>query len=311
MWQALNWDKWWDDPEPTKAGSNVRNVPADEALPPFHTRDNGDPNEDYWTSDMARDWTKLQYQYDDLVPSADAILPDKTLDEGQYKQDLQAYINGMYPSTSKLVNRIVYDPNIPTEAFLGRADGVWNDYVINIVYDRYALEGRSYSIQFFIGGKPYDTDSTFSYPENFVGQLFSFGGLGAVSPVVANGGGCANCSAQSDAQVLSKGQVPITHQLIRQALDQSYTHIDNIANDAVKDYLTKHLHWKFVGLGGERPGSDFPNTKISVWSGLGKPPMVDGDPGAFPPTYEQYTPIYSATDGKPGGLRRNDAVLGE
>ena len=72
---------------------------------------------------MARDWTKLLYQYDDLVPSQDAILPDKTLDEKKYQTDLLQYIQKAYPNTSQIVDRIVQSPDISNESFLGADDG--------------------------------------------------------------------------------------------------------------------------------------------------------------------------------------------
>ena len=261
---------------------------------------------------MARDWTKLFYQYDDLVPSQDAILPDKTLDEKKYQIDLLQYIQKTYPNTSQIVHRIVQSPDISNESFLGADDGTWPDYIINVVYDRYALNGRSYSIQFYLGGDPNDRDSTFQYPENFVGKVYSFGGLPSKPADGTAAGGCANCAAQNNAKALSKAQVPITHQLIRQALDDSYHHIGNILADDIETYLAGHLHWKFVAIGGiEKDASNFPDTKISVWSGTGMPRGIDQNPVGLPPKYENYAPIHAATDNKTGGLARDDPVLGE
>ena len=291
---------------------NVRDVPPDEALAPFHTRDNGDPSEDYWTSTMARDWTKLYYQYDDLVPSQDAILQDKTLNERKYQTELLQYIQKTYPNTSQVVDSVVRDPDISNRSFLGAEDGTWPDYIINVVYDRYALNGRSYSIQFYLGGDPNDRDSTFKYPENFVGKVYSFGGLPLATADGADAGGCANCTAQSNAKVLSKAQVPLTHQLIRQALDDGYHHIENILAADIESYLAGHLHWRFVAIGDiEKDAADFPDTKISVWSGTGTPRSIDQSPVALPPVYDDYSPIHAATDGKTGGLTKDDPVLGE
>lgn len=312
MWQALNPDKWWDTREATGDVVNVRDVPPDEALAPFHTRDNGDPSEDYWTSTMARDWTKLFYQYDDLVPSPEAILADKTLNERKYQTDLLKYVQEIYPNTSQVVDMIVQNPDISNEKFLGVDDGSWPDYIINVVYDRYALNGRSYSIQFYLGGDPNNRDSTFEYPENFVGKIYSFGGVAPTPADATDGGGCANCTAQNNAKVLSKAQVPLTHQLIRQALDEDYHHVNNIVGDDIENYLAAHLHWKFVAIGDiEKEAADFPDTKISVWSGTGTPRTIDQNTVALPPKYDDYSPIHAATDGKTGGLTRDDPVLGE
>ncbi|KAL2038420.1 hypothetical protein N7G274_008759 [Stereocaulon virgatum] len=57
MWQTLDWDKWFD------AHQKDDPLPSDPLLP-FHT----DTEKHPWSSDRARSWIKLGYQYDDLVP---------------------------------------------------------------------------------------------------------------------------------------------------------------------------------------------------------------------------------------------------
>ena len=77
-------------------------------------------------------------------------------------------------------------------------------------------------------------------------------------------------------------------------------------------YLKKHLHWKFVQIGGgQKPASDFPDTNISVWRGTGKPQPLSETGEKLPPKYADYKPQYTPTEGKDGGLTRDDELLGE
>ncbi|KAI1766422.1 hypothetical protein GGR53DRAFT_214928 [Hypoxylon sp. FL1150] len=170
-------------------------MPTDPLIP-FHTKDNGDPERDYWTSEITRHWTKLNYQYDDLVPELDASNPDGTLNEERSTLDLEAHIQEIYPSTKNYVHRIRLDHNIKNIDFFDRDEtwdkDSWDDYIINVVYDHYALNGLSYAIQFWVESH---SDS------RMVGQVYAFAGL---VPGSAESGGCTNCGLQRDSKVLSK-----------------------------------------------------------------------------------------------------------
>ncbi|KPM45298.1 hypothetical protein AK830_g1254 [Neonectria ditissima] len=314
MWQALNWDAWFDKPAFLDGVSSYPDPTHDGNLVPFHKIKTDKPDTGYWTSDGVRDWTKLSYQYDDLKPQPEAILADGTLNEERYKTDLMTHIHKIYPSTLKYYEKLMADRAIENADFFGpnnTANVTWNDYIINIVYDRYALNGKSYVIQFWLGGQDNDPDSTFKYEENLVGQVYSFGGLTPATEGAPEG--CANCGTQKDNKVLSRAQVPLTIPIISQALDEGYKYIDSTRGRHVEPYLEKHLHWKFVQIGGEeRPASDFPNTTISVWRGTGKPQEPAEATGeALPPVYADYQILYSPTDGKDCGLAHDDDVLGE
>lgn len=315
MWQALHWGLWWDKPEnPT---TDVPDTLPSDYLQPFHTTNNGDPAKDIWTSDLCRDWTKLHYQYDDLVPKPTAILPDGTLNEDQYKTDLASYISKHYERTWTFVKHVKESNHIKTPDGLLKDDIdnhlAWEDYIINVQYDRYAMKGHSYAIQFYLGSKT-DSDVTVFSHANFLGQVYTLSGA-----VRENPSGCENCKNQADAKVLSRAQVPITIPLLHQATDNEDIHpIESFIRDEVDEYLEKHLRWRFVALGGaEKPADDFPDTLISVWRGLGKGRHEGQDGGAnaeplpLPPSYTKYKPIHRATHGKECGLQRGDAVLGE
>ncbi|RWA09877.1 hypothetical protein EKO27_g5246 [Xylaria grammica] len=300
MWQVLNWDEWWTAPDPSLANTTDNPTP-DDPLQPFHNKDNGDPKRDFWTSTEARDWTKLFYQYDDLVPKQGAIKADGTLNEEQYKKDLLAHIEAIYPSTKRYVRGIRILPDFPE--FFGGNDNSWDDYIINIIYDRYALNGRSYTIQFWLRGDTGDRSSD----GNLVGQVYSFAGL---APVSAESGSCANCGSQRDNKVLSRAQVPLTVPIAVLALGGSHMGIRSAEQQAVRAYLKHNLHWKFVQLGGAvKSASDFPDTKISVWRGTGMSRDLEGQK-PLPAEFSSYKPLHEITHDKPCGLRLDDANLG-
>lgn len=326
IWQSLYWDLWFDQEEPpANPGAEYPNVADDkqtDLLQPFHNKTDGDPEKDVWTAELCRNWTDLNYHYDDLMKlSQNALASDGTLDEQQFISDLQVYINATYPSTAHLVSAIREAPKVETPEGLTPDDAdekskSWKDYIINVLYDRYALNGRSYTIEFYLGG-PENQPKTHYEPQNLVGRVYTFGG-GMRSSEAA----CGNCKKQSDAGVMSCGQVPLTIELLHHALDHVHDHPIGSFNE-VEDYLKLHLRWRFVQAGGAvLDASRFPNTEISVLRGVGRPRQVkktaaaegavrfsameslslDANSAAptLPPVYSDYEVLPQITRGKPG-----------
>lgn len=259
---------------------------------------------------MARDWTQLNYQYDSLEAIGYPCLPNGALDEAAYKNKLLEYVRQTYPGTQNCVNHIKNDSPDLCKKVLGTENcdkQMWDDYLINVVYDRYALGGCSYTIEFWLGES---NDSLKKINEKVIGCIHSFGGLVPST----TGGGCANCGSQRDNKVLSKGQVPLTLALLHHAMDPKCEELatacgssQNSRTDTkgVRKFLKDHLHWRFVKLCGEVvPASKFPDTKISVWMGKGG---CDANGNL---TYGGYTPMHTPTHGKPCGLTNNDKFLG-
>ncbi|KAG7419832.1 hypothetical protein LZL87_012354 [Fusarium oxysporum] len=305
MWQALNWGSWFGEPEFLKGTGKVEDKTQDDDLLPFHAIETEDPKAGYWTSRQIRDWTKLGYQYDDLRPRPDAILPGGDLDEEQFKLDLEAHIQKIYPSTQIYYEALLKDDIVPNKKFFGphnTDNKTWNDYLINVIYDRYALNGSSYTIQFWLGGDGEDRDTTFRDRENLIGQVYSFAGL---EPTVES---CSNCASQKDKKVLSRARVLLTIPIISQALDQRFQHIDSTTTDQVEHYLANHLPWRFVQIGGKvKPATDFPHTTISVLKGTGRRQATDA---ALPPIYADYRPLYKPTEQKVCGVKEGEGLLG-
>lgn len=267
LWQCLNWDRWWDrtnsGPEhPTK----FRDDKPEDPLLPFHDKDHGDPEKDSWTADKCRDWTVMNYQYDDIWDvSQRALTPDgERLDEAVFQSEMLKHINTRYPNTLSLVSSIRKTNYLDTPAGLDEPSKTWSDYIINVIYDRYALEGFSYSIEFYLSG-PNGTEKNRFSRRNYIGQVYHFGG--SVKETA-----CANCKVQEDSDILSRGQVALTIHLLHRAIDADDESLSNFKDDDVEKHLKDHLHWRFVRLGGvEEPASKFPKTKVKLLRGVGRP----------------------------------------
>lgn len=267
-------------------------------LAPFHY----DTARNTYTSDKVRDWTKLNYQYDDLVVQPSAKNPDGSIDKVKYLLDVRAHVDQLYPGTSKIVKQTA-GYTFGNENF--------NDYVINVVYDRYALKGRAYAILFFIGEPP-AVLSDYPDHENFVGQVYTF------SAPIENSDGttaCGNCATQSDGKVLSKAHIPITLQLLAKAgrLEAGIpgAGLGALDPEPVQEILRQQLTWEFVELGGKRRDkADFPNTEIAVLHGQGRHATA-GHPMA---RYQGYRKLTAATQHRmlgsgPSGLIKDDGYV--
>ncbi|KAM0228209.1 hypothetical protein ACHAP5_012004 [Fusarium lateritium] len=335
IWQSLYPSLWWDKNEPGEG--NVRDDQPDDPLFPFHDKKDGDPVKDVWTSNKCRDWTVFNYQYDDLQTLSEKALDNEgALDESKFQDLLQAYIQKTYPTTQHLLCDIKKAPivKIPDGLRPKPGSNSWYDYIINIKYDRYALNGTAYTIKFYLGG-PKGKKITHYEPQNYVGSVYTFGGGSRESQ-----DSCSNCKKQADKNTLSCAQVPLTLQLLHHTIDGLRDHpLETF--DQVEKYLELHLRWKVYGFGGvevaKKDYEQLSKTEITVLRGIGQPqhvaaplkrdalegfalssfslmaneaPISDSNiknPVAVPPTYENdsYKPLASITHGKPFGLQQN------
>lgn len=193
----------------------------------------------------------------------------------------------------------------------------FDDYIINVVYDRYALKGRAYSILFFIGN-PAKALSQYRSSDNFVGEVYTFS-----APVATRDGStaCNNCAKQMSEKVLSKAQIPLTLPLHAKA---SQTQVEGppeagtpvlqpgaLDRHTVESFLgdeREGLPWEFVEIGGfRRKPKDFPHTQIAVLHGTGTHPRRH----EHLPRYGGYSKLKKATENQYLGFghRRNQLHL--
>jgi hypothetical protein len=157
MFQTLNWDLWFNDQQSGDPS------PSDD-LVPFHIDTQGNT----YNSEMTRDWTKLNYQYDVLVPrpaptgetgaeglvqpvmEAQGILAPQAVrhEVSQPARGTQGLLapQAVRHEVSQPPKHLVSDLKRTLNSRYGNTrkdlfnapsvDGRKNDYIINIVYDR-------------------------------------------------------------------------------------------------------------------------------------------------------------------------------
>ncbi|KAI0101334.1 tyrosinase central domain-containing protein [Nemania sp. FL0031] len=172
LWQCSNPGNWF----PQKRGQEVDDSPQKDLLP-FHS--SSEVN-DFYNSNKVRHIDALNYSYDymeDITDEFGDMIPEKS----------HEYINKLYGpvETAYKYSKEELDP------------------VINVVYNRYALDGRSYAVLFFLG--EVDNKVPYNQQKSLVGSIFTFSTYltpGAIT--------CKNCYEQQRDKILSRAQVPLT-----------------------------------------------------------------------------------------------------
>ncbi|MCJ1463962.1 hypothetical protein MMC07_002572 [Pseudocyphellaria aurata] len=273
IWQTLNPDKWFD--APLKSDTK----PTDH-LNPFHY----DKNSHSWDSNRARDWTHSNYQYDTLEPPKSVYNEHGELNRDLWIAELRRILNEKYSNTR---HELLSSPRI---------EGNKNDYIINILYDRYALDGQSYTIHFFLGNIEGGPESYATHP-NQIGMVYTFSSG-------TDDARCANCKDQKDQGLLSTAQIHLTVPLLKYARDPAERGINNLIPDEVRNYLSANLTWKAEVLGRPIEMSRLPRTKIYVLKGT-----ADHHSDARRlSNYYDYTPMYEVCAGKPGAAHESDGL---
>ncbi|KAJ5812716.1 Di-copper centre-containing protein [Penicillium robsamsonii] len=168
MWQMLHWEKWFDDDHSKLTRNNE--------LAPFHRTE-----KEFWKSDDVQDWRKLGYEYE--------ILKGRTHSCEDDQKKIQGNIATLYGNHTK----DLFDG-------LPKQDDRQDDFVITVIYDKYALNGGAYKINLFLEGA-----KNFRGPESegFVASIYNFSGSLA-------SGACGNCQQQKADGVKCIAQVPAT-----------------------------------------------------------------------------------------------------
>ncbi|KAL3444389.1 common central domain of tyrosinase-domain-containing protein [Aspergillus insuetus] len=279
-------------------------------LDPFHRDTTGTT----WTADATRDFkANLKYTYDDLEPPhlrrflGAAFHPMSALrslaaratghpQAGPHEDlaQLRRTINEKYGAVRREIRA---SPHLR---------GRENDYVIDVIYDRYALNGASYYINFFLGTPPADTDD-FLPTDTYVGSIYTFSSN--LEPEDTSAGQCHDCLDQRSHGVLSTAQVPLTKAILRLAKDSNNSELQSMEAHEVERYLQRNLEWSGTvaiedPTDHTRPThidmSRLPRTKISAMKGKVHYPDSDSQLA----TYSDYETMWRATAGKPGGAVR-------
>jgi len=303
IFQTLNPDMWYE-----VASRGTR------PLTPFHR----DSKRDFWTSNACRDWKVFNYDYDDVSQSPQPQSPQPPQPQfgvsfiaappaaphaaasAVNKVDIPALKKSINDRYGRIRHALRQSPHI---------GGRKNDYIVNVIYDRYALNGRPYIIHFFIGEAPSGpiTDALLHSSKSYLGSVFTFSST--LEPE-GNTVACHNCRKQQQSGLLSTGQVPVSTALLTHAKDENIPGLQSLDPLAVAVYLEQKLTWVAAEVNPADDGAEtvldipnqLPSTKIYALHGIADHPE---DPSELS-TFSNYQFIWAATQGKPGGAGPND-----
>ncbi|KAK0752740.1 common central domain of tyrosinase-domain-containing protein [Schizothecium vesticola] len=253
IWQTLNWSMWF-----TNTGTQP---PSTSDLPPFHMFDGSQVR--YFNSDDVRE----------------------TRNSPAYLDRVREYVETTYPSTGRV---LLHDEG---KLFKEVRSNSYDDYIIDVLYDRYALNGSPYTLHFFLGPPPSSEAVTIAEVRSggqrkYIGSVFNFSTPVRVTP--SGDASCDNCKQQLDDGVLSTATVPLTVSLYQLAIDDAVTDINDIGTDALSGTV---IPWEKMS-----------KTKVFVLKGTSKHYVEDEKLS----DYGEYQPMHVVTEEKPGGASEHE-----
>lgn len=338
IWQTLHDDSWFDldneDPrtkDPRNKDGGTFAIPAGhvdrptDILRPFHKvpKSDEDPNDAYWTSKDCQHVTALGYTYAGLEKWKFLQDDGASYNKAAHIEALTKSLNFDYNSawTAAEKSALTKDP--------GEANGVGlmslpalqaatkqeimdlevYDYVVNVVYEKFALGGNGFVIHIFVGDVPASAPYTFEGGWQ-VGQVFNFstepGDLGASEA------GCGNCQNQQLIGAQSSGRVVLTNALITRWKNQIEHRStgDKMASMEPRDvvpFLKRNLSWRVSSFGADVALDRLASLKVSVAVGKAKH-YVDRTKLS---EFGEYVPAYEVTEGKVGGVSPADGLYAD
>ncbi|CAM1508854.1 Fc.00g025930.m01.CDS01 [Cosmosporella sp. VM-42] len=265
-------------------GAGPNDPTETDPMYPFHS----DTNFTHYNSDTVQDWTKLGYNYDDLTPTnpSSGLLVSP--------EELQKRLTEKYGVLRRVISKVSSERKM---------EGLDNDYLINTLYNRFAFSGSGYIIHFFIGALSDIPSSPLDYKQSHshVGSIHTFS-ANYWTRGNKNGIKCDNCNKQQNKNQLSKGQIPVTLQLLQRAAsdDEKWETISHLGKQHVVEYLRESLQWRVVSVSGELiDTAELSDLKVFFAAGSAEHP---GDP-AKPSRFFDYSHHWEVTKDKVGGAR--------
>ncbi|KAI9754063.1 MAG: hypothetical protein M4579_004883 [Chaenotheca gracillima] len=292
IWQALYPDSF-VEPMASQYGTYTTSPGQTEdvntQLTPFHQDSKGD----LWTSALARSTKTFGYTYPELV--------DWNVTSDQYQSNVHTAVNKLYggSSASSPQNRRRHAPESGSTALMRREkssiqpissilnkildNGKYNEYMVNIRVQKYALQG-SFFVHVFLGDFNPDPAS-WSFEPNLVGTHCIF--VNDVSDKTLN-------SEVNSLQV--SGVIPLTTTLLGSIAEGL---LQNLDTDIALAFLKKNLSWRVTRLDNTHVENDqVPDLKVSVVSAQ----VTKATRSDEFPTWGSYTVHSDVTDGNAGGF---------
>ncbi|KAI1105912.1 Di-copper centre-containing protein [Jackrogersella minutella] len=315
IWQVLHDNSWFDgtDPRDEDLGTfsisfGHKDKPTD-TLRPFHKDQHGN----YWTSDDVREVTALGYTYPGLEKWL--YTTNGVYDKQKHLKALKKTLNNNYNSdwSAQQKAKITAGPDQPNGPPLRSlstlpakpVDLTTHDYVVNVLYEKFALNGNKFIIHIFVGKVP--DEVPYQWNTTQVGQVANFstepGSMGTSED------GCQNCRAQQADHSESTGRVVLTNALItrwknqieHEAPGSGPSRLGSMHPRDVVRFLQTHLNWRVTSMGRL---VDLPSLKVSLAVGKADHP-ADREQMS---RYYDYRAAYEVTSGRPGGVAPADQL---
>ncbi|KAK6505603.1 hypothetical protein TWF481_007496 [Arthrobotrys musiformis] len=227
---------------------------------------------------------------------------------GTIRATLQKQVESVEPGAGREIRGL--DPVL--DSIEEDVAGDINDYIVNVIFDRYANQGGGYIIHILLG-----ESSELNGRINLQGKAIAAGtvialgnGLlpdGPEGSEAEGAGGCENCAKQKAGKILSTGQILLSKSILDQIVpnhDFPQIHRLNQVRD-ITEFLKENLHWKVTDFGGnilDINGDDFKDLKISA--AIGK--MIYYHDVTRPPKFGHYDIVTDITEHKPLGLSAHE-----
>ncbi|KAF0317000.1 tyrosinase [Colletotrichum asianum] len=321
IWQVL-----WEKENKWFVAGDVRNKEqgnfflkfGHDATPADHLRPFRNATGGYHTSESVREVANLGYTYPGLEKWK--YLSGDNYDRDAHIIDLRESLRKDYDSSWSAAQKFKFsddpgenngiglmrlaDYDRPAEDIIG-----FDDYVVDVVYEKFALGGRMFVVDIFIGKVPSQPPYDFEETDSLVGQVVNFSSQ-LPSPELA---GCGNCRAQEAERVLSSGRVVLTNALITRYKQQSVhtpEHPDGIRvlggmdPDHVVEFLKDNLHWRVTSEGELVDIAALESLRVSL--AVGKSDHY-ADPRKMSRYYD-YKDAHVVTEHRPGGAKHADKL---
>ncbi|KAI1474550.1 Di-copper centre-containing protein [Daldinia eschscholtzii] len=317
IWQMLHDDSWFDPNDIRNEDNGTYSIKRghmdkpDDPLRPFH-KEGGQ----YWTSSDVREVTALGYTYPGLEKWK--YTTKGVYDKKKHTDEIKERNNKAYGSDWSAVqkSRLTADPGESAGFQLASRGGLGgdpidltvDDYVVNVIYEKFELNGNPFEIHIFIGKVP--DEAQYGSGITYVGEVVNFSteprGLGISDR------GCENCQIQRANHTRSTGRVALTNSLITRWKNQiQHENSDggppvlrSMKPEDVVLFLTSNLHWRVTSMGAL---VNLSSLRVSLAVGEAKH-FADRTKMSI---YHKYKPAYEVTRGRRNGAGPEDHLYPE
>jgi len=181
----------------------------------------------------------------------------------------------------------------------------FDDYTAIVEVERFALKGEPFVIHFFLGDFDKSDSKSWESSRARLGSIFNF----VARSERGDGVACENCVQQEEENTVITGSISLTQAII-QGLQDPLLEKDVktlIAKDGIPNFLNNYFEWRVTLVDGTDVNREhIGSLKVSVLRRNGK--ILAARDNYDPPEYGDYEMVWNATEDKPSGATKEDAI---